>query len=146
MYGLSTNKEGGGSAPAMKPTKFLTNSAPMAKLLGKRCDRSHEHQPLISGRCAQAAFYPIKLVRTILRGIRDTRTADQNRLEKLSALITDVEDLKDLALAVTDTVVTARVKVSKVGGGYLELEWDERNFKEIYRDEYTGEVLPTRAD
>ena len=30
-----------------------------------------------------------------------------------------------------------------MGGGHIELDWDERNFKEVYRDEYTGEILLT---
>ena len=33
--------------------------------------------------------------------------------------------------------------MSKVGGGHIELDWDDMNFKEIYRDEYTNEILPT---
>lgn len=41
MYGQETRSEGGGTAPALKPTKFLTHSEPMAKLLRRRCDKSH---------------------------------------------------------------------------------------------------------
>ena len=30
----------------------------------------------------------------------------------------------------------------KVGGGHIEIEYDEKNFRKQYRDEYTNEVLP----
>ena len=86
MYGLTTRTDGGGTAPALKPTKFLTNSEPMARLLRTRCDKSHVHQALVSGRCADAAFHPLPLVRTLIRGIRDTKAESarrsQARIEK----------------------------------------------------------------
>lgn len=58
QYGLTAKSDSGEGLPALKPTKFLTNVPPLAKLLQRRCYRSHIHQPLVSGRCAQAAFYP----------------------------------------------------------------------------------------
>ena len=142
MFGLKTRADGGGVAAALKPTKFLTNSAQMAKLLRRRCDGKHGHQPLVSGRCEDAAFYPLPLVRTLIRGIRDTHRADRERREVLSQLIGDADDLDDVVIAVADTTGDAKIRVNKVGGGYIQLEWDDRNFKEVYRDEYTGEVLP----
>ena len=60
----------------------------------------------------------------------------------LNTLVHDVDDLAERACAIADTTGTARARVSKVGGGHIEVEWDERNFREVYRDEYTGEVLP----
>ena len=30
----------------------------------------------------------------------------------------------------------------KVNGGHVEISFDSRNFKPVYRDEYTNEVLP----
>ena len=33
-------------------------------------------------------------------------------------------------------------KCPKVGGGHVEISFDDRNFKPIYRDEYTNEILP----
>ena len=33
--------------------------------------------------------------------------------------------------------------VKKLGGGKLEIKYEDRNFKEAYRDEYTNEILPT---
>ena len=76
MYGLEAKAQNGGSLPARKPTRWLTNSIHMAARLQKVCDRSHAHQPLESGRAAHAAFYPAQLVAELLRGIRDTYDAD----------------------------------------------------------------------
>ena len=46
MYGLRTPTTGGETAPAKKPTTFMTSSRQMADLLMTRCDRSHVHQRL----------------------------------------------------------------------------------------------------
>ena len=76
MYGLLTPGAEGKPTPAKKPTTFMTSSRQMADLLSRRCDGSHKHQPLVSGRCKNAAFYPLKLVQTILQGIRNTKDAE----------------------------------------------------------------------
>ena len=105
---------------------FLTNSEPMARLLRTRCDKSHVHQALISGRCADAAFYPLPLVRTLIRGIRDTKANDakkaQARIEKLQSLIHHPEDFNGKIIAVADTTCSARVKVNKMGGELIDLD------------------------
>ena len=33
-------------------------------------------------------------------------------------------------------------KCPKVNGGHVEISFDARNFKAVYRDEYTNETLP----
>ena len=81
MYGLETPTKDGLTAPARKSTTFLTSSRQLADLLKTRCDRTHKHQPLVSGRCKDAAFYPLKLVQTILQGIRATKLAEVALLE-----------------------------------------------------------------
>ena len=145
MFGLTTK---GASADekrlAKKPTKFMSSSPHMLKQLEKKCDRSHSHQILEGARCADAAFYPLQLVRTLLRGIRDTKAAESKKIQLMKSLIPDgeVDESEDRVLAVADTTGAARVHVTKVGGGHIQLDWDERNFKELYRDEYTGEILP----
>ena len=63
------------SMPAKKHTKFMTTSPQMIKRLSLLCSGNHEHQPLIGGRAAAAAFYPLPLIVEMIRGIRDT--ADQ---------------------------------------------------------------------
>ena len=70
MFGLVTpSSDGGEPMPAMKRTRFMTNSFPMTLRLNRVCDESHAHQQLVGGRCAQAAFYPLPLVKAILLGI-----------------------------------------------------------------------------
>ena len=76
QYGLKTRGEDGTPMPALKPTRFMTSSVQMSKLLQKRCKKDHKHQPLVSGRCAAAAFYPARLIRTIIKGIRATKDAE----------------------------------------------------------------------
>ena len=59
MYGLTTwGRKRGTRAPARKRTKFMTNAEYIAHELNRRCDGSHEHQPLLGGRAKEAARYP----------------------------------------------------------------------------------------
>ena len=66
-------------------------------------------------------------------------------MENLNALVRHVDELdgEDRVLAVAYTDCAAQIRVNKFGGGRIQFVWDGLNFKEIYRDEYTGEVLPT---
>ena len=75
QYGLTSPAPAGRPLPALKLTKFMANASPMAKLLQRRCQKDHAHQPLVSGRCAAAAFYPVKFIRTIIKGIWNTKGA-----------------------------------------------------------------------
>ena len=70
LYGLTTPAEGPTSErlPAMKPTRFMTNSVFMRDQLALRCDKSDVHQPLVVGQCRDAAFYPLQLVEAIFQG------------------------------------------------------------------------------
>ena len=61
-YGLVTPNEHGELTPAKKPTRWATTSEQMVKRLSKRCTRTHDHQPLLGGRAAAAAFYPLPLI------------------------------------------------------------------------------------
>ena len=73
MYGLtSPTGHGDERLPAMKPTRFMTNSVPMKLRLSLTCDGLHKHQQLVGGRCRDAAFYPLPLVKAILNGMKDT--------------------------------------------------------------------------
>ena len=57
MYGLeSRDHEGVGLAK--KPTRFLCSSTAVRDCLALRCDGTHRHVQLISGRAAAAAIYP----------------------------------------------------------------------------------------
>ena len=72
MFGLTTK----GSSPeeqvaARKRTYFMTNFAEVARVLERRCDGSHEHQPLVSGRAKKAEEYTEELCKAICKGIQD---------------------------------------------------------------------------
>ena len=128
QYGLTSPAPDGRPLPALKPTKCMTNASPVAKLLQRQCQKDHEHQQLVSGRCAAAAFYPDKLIRTIIKGIRSTKRATPGVVHAV------VEGL--------GTMGTKNGRCNKVGGGHIDFQFELRNFKEVYRDEYTNELLP----
>ena len=35
-------------------------------------------------------------------------------------------------------------RCTKVNGGHIDIKYDPRNFKKVYRDEYTNEILPQK--
>ena len=140
-------------APAMKPTKFMSSSSQMLSQLDRRCDRSHTHQHLSGGRCAEAAFYPIPLIKEMLRGIRATHDAEnvavENHSDKLQYLSTCMNDKVELCNAIggsqdePNSEAVAHTFVSRYGknGGKLKIEFEDDQFKKKYVDEYTGEIL-----
>ena len=69
MFGLKTwgnNKHQ--LVPASKPTKFMINTRAIGNELRRRCDKPHQHQPLVDGRAKDAARYPPALCKAICRG------------------------------------------------------------------------------
>ena len=52
---------------------------PPGTALSKRCPGTHVHEHLGSGRCAEAALYPLGLIRAILKGIRNTALAEGSK-------------------------------------------------------------------
>ena len=80
MFGL-TSRDQLGVAPAKKPTRFMTNSPEVHKLLDKRCDGScPRHVHLMEGRAKAASIYPKKLCRTVLRGVVNQMKMDKGNL------------------------------------------------------------------
>ena len=79
QFGMTSRVGGVGTAlgPVLKPTGFLTNSPHIAKELARRCDRSHQHVPLVAGRAAAAAIYPHGLCCAICRGLAAQIEADK---------------------------------------------------------------------
>ena len=78
VYGLETpSKTDTGSAPAKKPTRFISNSWCIPHELATRCDDSHVHQHLVGGRAAKAQEYPDKLCRAICRGLANQTRYDE---------------------------------------------------------------------
>ena len=69
QYGLVTHDSEGREAPALKPTRFVSNAWCLLEELSKRCPRTHEHQALMGGRAAAAAEYPDGLCDAVCRGL-----------------------------------------------------------------------------
>ena len=66
MFGLKTwGSSKHRLVPARKATKFMTNSRSVGKEFKVKCERGHEHQPLVDGRAKDAARYPPALCRAI---------------------------------------------------------------------------------
>ena len=71
---------------AKKPTKFMINSWLIGRELKRKCDGTHEHQPLIDGRAKDAARYPPALCRAICRGITKEKMKGACRLTPVMAV------------------------------------------------------------
>ena len=69
-WGMTLNKDTSDEEPSKlvkKPTKWMTNSPILAKLLQSRCNGQHEHERLEgSSKTKQAESYPVPLVKAIL--------------------------------------------------------------------------------
>ena len=126
--------------PAMKPTKFMTNSQAMAEQLCKRCQGNHDHQHLVGNRCAAAAFYPAPLVKAMLRGIT-LQAVQDNQLGYIHAMPMRFGKSKASTGSESDYGQPSFSKVDKVGGGSIPVKYEACNFKPQYTDEYTGEPL-----
>jgi hypothetical protein len=85
---------GSGLGPVLKPTGFLTNSPYISKELARRCDRSHQHVPLVAGRAAAAAIYPHGLCCAICRGLAAQIEANKGR--RISSPMLDKRGLNSL--------------------------------------------------
>ena len=147
QYGLVTPSEEDPSImmPALKPTKFLTNSPLMASQLQLKCKRDHKHQPLVGGRCRDASFYPPGLVRAILKGmILQTKEDEMNasRMEEEVAKIAAMP-MNTKADSKTGHWEPTQSSIPLIGGGSRPVHYNPHNFRERYTDEYTGELLPT---
>ena len=68
MYGLkSQDKEG--VAPAKKPTRILCTSTAVRDISSLKCDGSHRHVQVISGRPAAAQEYPPDMCRAMVGSV-----------------------------------------------------------------------------
>ena len=78
MYGLETRGDQKGSrVKAKKTTRFMTSSPEIARTLSVRCDRSHWHQALVSGRASKAQEYPERLCQAICKGLMKQLELDE---------------------------------------------------------------------
>ena len=79
---MTLDKDASGEEPVKlvkKPTKWMTNSPILAKLLQARCNGQHEHERLEgSSRTKQAESYPVSLVKAILNKVHQTKRMKMN--------------------------------------------------------------------
>ena len=69
-FGMETvrDKLSGEMGPVKKPTGFMSSSPFIAQELELKCDGSHSHVHLMSGKAAGAAVYPEQPCQAICRG------------------------------------------------------------------------------
>jgi len=116
MYGLKTWSKDRSIKymPAIKITKFMTNSPCIAEELSRRCKGQHVHQQLMDGRAKEAAIYPEPLCRAICVGlIREMKKATQ----QLRSLMTVRHDTK-----ITEEYVDTKEGKKKRGVSHAEDE------------------------
>ncbi len=85
-FGLHTSVQGGGQAPAKKPTRFMSSSAAVLEALSRRCPGGHSHASLLGGtRARDAAAYPPGLCEAIAQGASEQLRRD-NRARGVRAV------------------------------------------------------------
>ena len=142
MYGLTSPSPGGEKLPAKKPTRFLTSSSQMAARLSTRCNKLHSHQQLVGGRCRDAAFYPLGLIRAILLGMSDTRDAEAKSQAASLEVRQKINAISSSAGEIPCEDEEARESSAPYANGKTcRIVYDSLNFRPKYVDEYTGEVL-----
>ena len=157
MYGLTTKDANGKEVKAKKPTQWASSAPHMLKRLSTRCDRTHTHQHLISGRATAAAYYPPKLISQILRGMRDTADAEHAEsdwtpemgIAMVHAAMHHDQPATSLVAAYRESDLAhanaqRKVTFKYMDGREVSLSLDS-NFKPQYKDEYTNEMLPYEA-
>ena len=109
----------------------------------RRCDRSHKHQHLEGGRAAEAAFYPLPLIRAILRGIQATsdlaHATRDNQIEQVS-FISNLANHQG-TVPVEPQADVPHSYVSRTNSGKVRVDYHDSNFKLRYLDEHFDEVL-----
>ena len=113
-FGMKS-KDRKGEGYANKPTKFLTSSIELAKMLNKQCPGGHRHVHLVEGKARAAAVYPRNLCRAVCRG-----TVRQARM--------DASDM--ICMKCTDTGQ----------GEVCNIEHEEPNWQQHF-DDFTGKEL-----
>ena len=64
MYGLTSpvTRKGNEQLPALKPTRFMSNSVYMTAKLSKQCDKSHVHQQRVGGEAERMMRLSIRCI------------------------------------------------------------------------------------
>ena len=77
-FGLKSSDEVG-EGFAKKPTRVLTNCEPIRDMLMRRCDKTHRHVQLVSGRAGPAQEYTAEFCRAIIEGLKHYLLAMRSR-------------------------------------------------------------------
>ena len=86
QFGMKS-EDAQGVGYAKKPTRFMTNSIEMVKVLGRKCDgKSHRRVHLMEGRAKAASIYPRKLCRAVLKGTLMQMRVDRGNLASLKCV------------------------------------------------------------
>ncbi len=137
-YGLQSSTAGGGSAPAKKPTRFMSSAPALLEALSRRCPGGHQHAPLVGGtRARDAATYPPGLCEAILQGASEQLRRDK-RARGIRALKA-WRDARGLHAVRAATEVHADAAQDHTRDEDEQLAAWAR--KEVY-DEITGAALP----
>ena len=150
QYGFTSPSPEGEQLPALKPTRFMTSSQLMANRLSLRCKRDHVHQQLVGGRCKDAAFYPLGLIKALLMGMRDQADYEGSLGHLRSESRKVINSVSDSAGMIPsengiDATSLLSSAVPYTSGKNCIIAYKPENFKDRYVDEYTGEVLdPTQ--
>ena len=163
-YGLLTPDASGKPTPARKPTQWASNSPWMLKRLSTRCSGKHKHQALEGGRAKKAELYPLKLILTMIRGIRDTIDGRENNYDpdeiamNMSSVLNSgfnssegivyknkkfhrvhrALDSPACTFAVREAESSEKNSSLRRTGGSIQPVVFGNHFKEGYKDEYTG--------
>ena len=137
MYGLLTPSELDRDilAPAKKSTRFMSNYPVMLDQLKLRCDKTHSHQPLTGGRCADAARYPAKLVHAILKGMTLQKRQDSLRTASVKEELVPVHAMPMYEQGASAKYEFGEAKVDsvpKMTGGKLPVVLAGQKFKKRY--------------
>ena len=160
QYGATALDSSGVRHPVLKPTKWMSSSPHVIQRLTAKCSRDHDHLPLQGKNLAEAAFYPQELILAILRGIRDTYDAEASQTDLIDSVTDDslarmtaasvdprnampisaqtIHQTEDVEADVKSMVIPFKF----ADGRKVQVKLSD-HFKPRYRDEYTGEDLPT---
>ena len=135
----------GDEAASLNPTRVMSNAMPMLRKLQAVCRDSHKHQPLLGGRAAHAAFYPLPLSKAILEGMAATVQKEKSVTGMREAEY-DVSLNMSLVAAATESPDKPAQEmvgeIPKQSGGSVRTVYDMNNVKASYLDEYTREPIP----
>lgn len=67
QYGMNVD----GRGLNQKPTRWITNSRHIARLLQRRCRGGHQHVALMGGLAKKAAEYPAELCKAVVKGLKE---------------------------------------------------------------------------